>query len=65
MRIRVAEDEKKIADYIKKGLEEMGHSTELCRDGDLAYEMAIFFSSSATRILINCHFDRNKQRVHF
>lgn len=41
MRILVAEDEKKIADYIKRGLEEMGHSAEMCRDGDYAYELAI------------------------
>ncbi len=40
MRILVAEDEKKIADYIKKGLDEMGHTTELCRDGDSAYSPA-------------------------
>jgi two-component system OmpR family response regulator len=40
MRILIAEDEKKIADFIKKGLEEMGHSIELCRDGDSAYQLA-------------------------
>ncbi|MDA0350375.1 MAG: response regulator transcription factor [Verrucomicrobia bacterium] len=39
MRILVAEDEKKIADFIKKGLEEMGHSTEVCMDGDTAYAL--------------------------
>ena len=41
MRILVAEDEKTIADYIKKGLEEMGHSTEMCRNGDSPYELAL------------------------
>ena len=40
MRILIAEDEKKIADYIKKGLEEMGHSAELAEDGDVAYRLA-------------------------
>lgn len=41
MRILVAEDEKKIADFIKSGLEEMGHSVEVHNDGDEAYLMAI------------------------
>ncbi len=40
MKILLAEDEKKIADYIKKGLEEMGHSVEWCEDGNRAYEFA-------------------------
>lgn len=36
MRVLVAEDEKKTADFVKRGLEEFGHSVELCRDGDSA-----------------------------
>ena len=40
MRILIAEDETKIATFIKKGLEEMGHSAELCIDGDSAYQSA-------------------------
>jgi two-component system OmpR family response regulator len=40
MRILVAEDETKIADFIKSGLEEMGHSVELLSDGDSAYRLA-------------------------
>ncbi len=41
MRVLVAEDEKKIADFIKRGLEEMGHSVELFADGDSAYRTAV------------------------
>ncbi len=40
MRILIAEDESKIATFIKKGLEEMGHSAELCEDGNAAYQAA-------------------------
>lgn len=40
MRILVAEDETKIAEFIKRGLEEMGHTVELFTDGDSAYQMA-------------------------
>ncbi len=40
MRVLVAEDEEKIAQFIKKGLEEMGHTTEICDDGDQAYTLA-------------------------
>jgi len=36
MRVLVAEDERKTADFVKRGLEELGHSVELCRDGDSA-----------------------------
>jgi len=41
MRILLAEDEAKISNYIRKGLEEMGHTTECCDDGNLAYELAV------------------------
>jgi len=40
MRILLAEDEIKISDYIRKGLEEMGHTTLCCANGNDAYEMA-------------------------
>jgi len=40
MRILLAEDEAKISNYIRKGLEEMGHSAECCADGNEAYELA-------------------------
>lgn len=38
MRVLVAEDETKTADFLKKGLEELGHSVELCRDGHAAVD---------------------------
>jgi two-component system, OmpR family, response regulator len=38
MRILVAEDEKKIAGFIRKALEEQGYEVELASNGDLAYE---------------------------
>lgn len=41
MRILIAEDEEKIATFIKKGLEEMGHSTVLHGNGDEAYREAL------------------------
>ena len=47
MRILVAEDETKIADFIKRGLEEMGHSTEVCSDGDSAYALVTSTSFDA------------------
>lgn len=40
MRILVVEDQAKIADFVKKGLEENGFVVELCRDGNAGYEMA-------------------------
>jgi two-component system, OmpR family, response regulator len=36
MRVLVAEDERKTADFVKRGLEELGHTVELCRDGNAA-----------------------------
>lgn len=41
MRILVAEDEKKTADFIKLGLEEQGHTVEICARGDVALDRAI------------------------
>ena len=40
MRILVVEDQAKIADFVKKGLEEHGFAVELVRDGHTAYELA-------------------------
>ncbi len=40
MRILVVEDQVKIADFVKKGLEEHGFVVELTRDGNTAYELA-------------------------
>ena len=40
MRILVVEDQVKIADFVKKGLEEHGFVVELTRDGKTAYELA-------------------------
>ena len=39
MRILVAEDEKKIAGFVRKALEEQGYTVDLARDGDEAYEL--------------------------
>lgn len=38
MRVLVVEDEKKVASFVKKGLEEQGFGVELEENGDLAYE---------------------------
>ncbi|MFT4636946.1 MAG: two-component system OmpR family response regulator [Verrucomicrobiales bacterium] len=40
MRILVVEDQAKIADFVKKGLEENGFAVVLVRDGNTAYELA-------------------------
>jgi DNA-binding response OmpR family regulator len=40
MKILVVEDEKPIARFVKKGLEEQGMLVELCENGDEAYERA-------------------------
>ena len=40
MRILVVEDQVKIADFVKKGLEEHGFVVELTRDDNTAYELA-------------------------
>lgn len=40
MKVLVVEDEKKIASFIRKGLEELGFSVEVCHDGAEAFERA-------------------------
>lgn len=40
MRILVVEDQAKIAEFTRKGLEEQGFAVEVCRDGDTAFELA-------------------------
>lgn len=40
MRILVAEDEKKIAGFVRKALVEQGYTVDLATDGDRAYELA-------------------------
>ena len=40
MQLLVAEDERRMADLLKKGLEEEGHSVVLARDGAVAFSMA-------------------------
>ena len=41
MKVLVVEDEKSIAGFIQKGLEEQGFSVEVCHDGDEGFERAI------------------------
>ncbi|MEN6641049.1 MAG: response regulator transcription factor [Armatimonadia bacterium] len=40
MRILVAEDERKIAGFVRKALVEQGYTVDLATDGDRAYELA-------------------------
>jgi two-component system copper resistance phosphate regulon response regulator CusR len=40
MRILVVEDERKVASFIRQGLEEEGHAVEVAADGDAALELA-------------------------
>ncbi len=40
MRILVIEDEKKIADFIRRGLREEGYTVEVAEDGETGYELA-------------------------
>jgi heavy metal response regulator len=40
MRILVVEDERKVASFIRQGLEEEGHAVEVAGDGDAALELA-------------------------
>lgn len=40
MRILVAEDEKKIAGFVRKALVEQGYTVDVATDGDRAYELA-------------------------
>ena len=39
MKVLVVEDEKRIADFVRKGLEEQGFTIDLCHDGDEAYRI--------------------------
>ena len=40
MNVLVVEDEKRIASFVRKGLEEQGFAVELSVDGDEAYRLA-------------------------
>ncbi len=40
MKVLVVEDERKIADFVRKGLSEQGFTVELCGNGDEAYALA-------------------------
>ncbi|MGC8988782.1 MAG: response regulator, partial [Verrucomicrobiia bacterium] len=41
MRVLVVEDEKKIASFIRKGLEASGFAVDVCHNGDEGYELAV------------------------
>jgi two-component system, OmpR family, copper resistance phosphate regulon response regulator CusR len=41
MRILVAEDERKVANFIRQGLEEEGHAIEVAADGETALELIL------------------------
>ncbi len=47
MRILVLEDEKKIASFIKKGLDEQGYVSDITYDGNEAYHMASTYQYDA------------------
>ena len=40
MRILIAEDDRKVASFIRQGLEEEGHAVEVAADGDTALGLA-------------------------
>ena len=40
MRILIVEDEKKIADFIKRGLKEEGYSADIAHDGEKGHFLA-------------------------
>ena len=40
MRVLVVEDQQKIADFVRKGLEEHGFAVEVCQDGNSGYALA-------------------------
>jgi len=40
MRLLVVEDEKKVANFIRKGLEEEGYAVDVALDGEVGLEMA-------------------------
>ncbi len=41
MRLLVVEDEKKVSNFIKKGLEEEGYAVDVANDGELGLDMAL------------------------
>ena len=47
MRILVVEDEKKVANFIKKGLQQEGYAADIAQDGDEALESAMAFDYDA------------------
>jgi DNA-binding response OmpR family regulator len=40
MHVLVVEDDKKIASFVRKGLEEQGDAVDVCLDGDAGYQHA-------------------------
>ena len=47
MRILIVEDEKKVANFIKKGLQQEGHAADIAQDGEEALESAMAFDYDA------------------
>ena len=47
MRILIVEDEKKVANFIKKGLQQEGHAADIAQDGEEALESAMAFEYDA------------------
>ena len=47
MRILIVEDEKKVANFIKKGLQQEGYAADIAQDGEEALESAMKASMSA------------------
>jgi len=47
MRILIVEDEKKVANFIKKGLQQEGYAADIAQDGDEALESAMAFDYDA------------------
>ena len=41
MRILIVEDEKKVANFIKKGLQQEGYAADIAQDGEEALESAM------------------------
>src|SRR5262245_39434735 len=47
MRILIVEDEKKVASFIKKGLQQEGYAPDIAQDGVQAFENAMAFDYDA------------------
>ena len=47
MRILIVEDEKKVANFIKKGLQQEGYAADIAQDGEEALESAMAFDYDA------------------